>query len=133
MIKRVFTPEETAAIVNDYKNNVVVRDIYSKYRLTSNQLTKILQENGVEQRMPRGNSTNSTKRFRTCQCCKRKVEVRGARFCPSCGSDIRSEEQLLNERLNKLFTMLMALPSSQRDEAQQIIKDVAVYLNKQVN
>ena len=80
MIKRVFTPEETAAIVNDYKNNVVVRDIYSKYRLTSNQLTKILQENGVEQRMPRGNSTNSTKRFRTCQCCKRKVEVRGARF-----------------------------------------------------
>ena len=39
----------------------------------------------------------------------------------------------MNERLNKLFTMLMALPSSQRDEAQPIIKDVAVYLNKQVN
>lgn len=129
MKKREFSEELKKTIDADYSDtNNKVTDIMEAYSLSSYTLKRILAEQGVELRQPqKGVRYNKTKK---CPKCRRKVELKGAKFCPYCGADIRSEKELLFEKVNKLFGMLMLLPASSRDEAQAIIREVSQYISK---
>jgi len=69
---------------------------------------------------------------RTCPKCRKTVDVKGARFCCFCGADIRSNKELLIERIHNAMSVLMLLPNSHRDEIQRLFLDIKAELGKEV-
>ena len=125
------TEEKVNAIVSDYKNpEIKVQDIYKKYSLNGTTLGKILRENNVSNRCPNKTGSRAKTIKKRCSKCHRTIELKGARFCPYCGADIRSEKDLTIEKANKLFSMCCFLPESQRDEAQNTIRQICDYLSR---
>ena len=69
-------------------------------------------------------------KIKKCPNCHRKIEVKGAKFCCFCGSDIREEKDIIIEKIQSLFGKLVLLPVDMRDEAQTIIHETIVYIKK---
>lgn len=67
---------------------------------------------------------------KTCPNCRRKIEVKGAKFCCFCGSDIREEKDIVIEKLQSLCGRIVLLPADMRDETQAIINEAIAYIRK---
>jgi hypothetical protein len=64
------------------------------------------------------NKTENNKRF--CPKCKKSIDVKGAKFCCFCGSDIRSNKERLIERVEFAFADIQHMPQAARDNMQQL-------------
>lgn len=110
-------------IIDDYKNGMKTKDIIEKYNTCAGTLNKIVRASGVPMRV---NRSTPAKKAKHCSNCRKKVDVKGAAFCPYCGSDIRSDKELLVERVDKLIDYNPFIPAHVRDEYIEV-------LNKTVN
>lgn len=123
------TDERKLAIYNDYTEaKLPTREIVKKYSLSGHTLTKIITELGGAPRRPKA----CGKRAKTTACpkCRRHVDVKGAKYCPFCGADIRTREALLIERLDAVISDTMLLPDGRRTEARDALLAAIDYIKE---
>ena len=122
--------EEKAKIFADYQNREIkAHDIPPKYNIAQHTLQEIVLEMGGELRVPK----NRGKRMgvvKTCGKCNRKVELKGAKFCPYCANDLRSQKELLVEKIEKIKALFPYIPENNRDMYIQTLCEVIDKLTK---
>ena len=65
-----------------------------------------------------------------CPNCRATGHYKGAKFCYKCGADIRTEADILREKLGKLVADFVYLPDSVRDNAYSVVQETIDYLRK---
>jgi len=131
--KRIFTAEEKALIMQDYNNREIkAADVRKKWGLDPRQMTALIEEMGGEFRVPNNHKPRKPVKsnVKVCPHCHRKIDIAGAKFCPFCATDIRSEKDVLREKVQRLYSMTSNLPLSTKDTAQEIIGEMLAYLRK---
>lgn len=121
-------------------NEETKRKIYEAYCDKSRKLEDISQEFGydktyigiVAKSMGAPPRLVRAKRGGTKHCpkCRREIKVKGAKFCCYCGSDMRTEKELLIERIDRARECISLLPKSARDEVQKLFVDIVTELTK---
>jgi hypothetical protein len=132
---KIFTDEVKAQICAEYQDkSILSTDILKRYKLTSKQFREIIDEAGIPPRSPsawgRKKDLNGRIIKNVCPKCKKELANKEARFCWYCGSDVRSEKQILIERLNKLAGLCDFIPAADRDEFIKTINDAVKELKK---
>ena len=121
--------EETIRLIqSDYEHSGLTRkEICDKYGISFSTLTNYVNAFGFEPRQRRiVYSTKPDKsKIQTVLCtrCKKSVSVPGARFCPFCGEDIRSESMKVQDRLSSLVELTSLIPENARDTFVKTIRD----------
>ena len=120
--------ETIRLIQSDYEHSDITRkEICEKYGISSSTLTNYVKAFGFELRQrhlmypykPEKNHTQTV----LCTRCKKSVSVPGARFCPFCGEDIRSESMKVQDRLASLVELTSLMPENARDTFVKTIRD----------
>ena len=85
-------------------------------------IPNILRYAGIEFNRRTTKKTNADVR---CPKCRKAVDVDGARFCPFCGADIRSERQIVAEELEKVLGVVcdMNVPAEEKDRACNTLRN----------
>lgn len=124
--KRKNEKETTKMIILTTGENV---SICIEHGIDTKKLTEIIIETGTDFRRPKAVGKRDKKgEVKKCTKCRRITVLKGAMFCPYCGADIRSEEQILVTKLEKVIPMLTPLTSSEKYECRNIILEVKKYL-----
>jgi hypothetical protein len=116
------TEEQINTIKELYPKGVVVTEIAKHAGCSTYAVSHYAEKAGYELRRPKKS------KFKKCPNCKRTIELKGARYCPFCATDIRDEKEIALERLNKLNGLLRSFPTNMADEATAIINDVVEYI-----
>lgn len=135
MKKRIFTPEQIQAILADYRDrSITTNEICKKYDFGAGILTDIVKQHNEPLRNPTASKPKprnpQTTQNKACPKCHKKINLKGARFCPYCGSDIRNENEILAERLSELTDLFYYVPETRRDEFVTALNQAADTLKK---
>ena len=121
--------EETLRLIqSDYEHSDITREeICEKYGISISTLTNYVKAFGFEPRQrhlmyPRKPKKNHTQTV-LCTRCKKSVSVPGARFCPFCGADVRTESMKVQDSLSSLLSITNLIPDSTRDTYVKTIRD----------
>lgn len=125
---KAITREEIDYIVEACKNGMKVSEIAKDTGRAIQTIRNVLDKEGVLAITHR--ETLAKVSEVKCPNCKATGHYKGAKFCYKCGADIRTEADILRERLGKLVTDFAFLPDSCRDNAYRIIQDTIDYLRK---
>ena len=118
--------DRNQAIYEAYINGDKVKDIAERFGVTHSYISQVAKAMGAPARKgmpPRGGK-------KTCPKCRRKIEVKDAKFCYFCGADIRSARDILIERVRKASELISFLPAHAQDELRDVICDVIAELKK---
>ena len=127
-----FDTETTAKILADYENrSISTREIGEKYHIERADLARLAIANGIEPRAAGKMKNYKKPKGKRCPKCNKWIDIKGARYCCYCGTDIRSEVDLLIERQEKIFNIMQVIPANMRDDVQQTILDTVAYLKKE--
>lgn len=128
MNKPRLTREEIEEIVHAYKNGVTVSELVEITGKHQQTIRNFLDREGVRaiQRKQVEVKVSEVK----CPNCRATGHYKGAKFCYKCGADIRTESDLLRERLGKLVSDFTFLPDNIRDNAYKVVQDTIDYLRK---
>ena len=111
-------------IKTDYEHSNMTRnEICEKYGISDSTLTNYARAFGFELRQNRIAYVPYGKREAVCDRCKRTVSVPGARFCPYCGADVRTEAMKAQDSLSSLLSITNLIPESYRDTYVKTIRD----------
>ena len=68
-----------------------------------------------------------------CPKCRKPIEVHGARFCPWCGADVRSERQIVAEELERVLGVVcdMNVPADSKDRACNTLRNAIRLLKEE--
>lgn len=119
------TKAEIAEMYSDKSNKV--QDIAKQYGISYSRLLAIIKEFGIP---PRRKPTNS--KIKRCPQCHSGINVTGALFCPYCGSDIRTEDEKLIDRVVWLLSIIHKVGINDQDKAKCVLSDVLKKLRKEV-
>lgn len=128
-MNKQLTAEEKAIIEELFNNGVDYKSIAEETGRAPQTVLNYLDFVGL--RKIKRYKTPKDKTKTTCPKCRATGHQKGARFCFKCGSDIRSEETILVEKLRGVLTNVRFLPESSRDEVSDTIQAVMKYLEKQ--
>jgi hypothetical protein len=118
---------EIAELYRDKSNKV--ETIARKFNIARGTVTSIAVSMGCERRQIKGKWKKGQKK--TCTKCRRRIDLKGVKYCPFCGEDLRSEKDLLISRVERLLTSVMTIPNSgERDKARDTILATLNYLEK---
>ena len=130
-MRRNFTEAQIQDILNAYRDKSVTREqICEGFGISPTTLNHILHKHNEPFRVPKRLKNSEKTAAKTCPNCRRRIDVKGAKFCPFCGSDVRSARDLLIERVEKLTTFNSYIPSTERDNFIQTIIDAVKELRK---
>jgi hypothetical protein len=125
----MLTIEQKKAICEEYKDRSnKVEEIAKRYGIYRHTVVNIAVEMGAEQRRPRKKQDAAVK---TCPKCRKTIDIKGAYFCCFCGADIRSNKELLIDRINTSMRKIKFLPEDMRDEIQHLFIDIKTELSKE--
>jgi hypothetical protein len=125
------TREEINHIVEAYKSGMKIKDIAENTGKARQTILNILDREGVRPIMGKDALSTLTKVSDViCPNCRAKGHYKGAKFCYKCGADVRTESDILRERLGKLVGDFSFLPESIRDNAYAVVQDTIDYLRK---
>lgn len=124
------TKQEIKEICELYDIGEKVEVIARRYNISPTRVSSIAQNNGCVPRKPRKNSVSSV--ARKCPNCRKIVDVKGAKFCPFCASDIRSSRDIAVEKLYAIRKMVMLLPENCRNEFEEATNMAIKELEKDV-
>lgn len=134
MAYKIRTPEEIQKILEDYRNReLTVAEVCERNLIESSSLSMLLTRMNEPRRHPKisaGRSAGKSAKAKSCPCCRKKVDLAGARFCPYCGADIRSNNELLADRLLKFAEYNYAMPETIRDDFIKAINEATIALKK---
>lgn len=128
MIKPRTTREEIDTIVEAYKDGMSVSEIVELTGRNHQTIRNILDKEGVRA-IAKKDIVSKVSDIK-CPNCKATGHYKGAKFCYKCGAYIRTEADILRERLGKLVADFAFLPDNCRDNAYRIIQDTIDYLRK---
>lgn len=120
----MITQEVKQQILNDYNDSKnTLRDLEAFYGIPRQEITRIAVEMGATPRRPNmyGKSIKRKEGAKVCHKCKKKIDVKGARFCCYCGADIRSKQEILCERIRELMPRIQLLPENMRDDTRDVM------------
>lgn len=118
MNNSIYTKELEEKVIAEYITGDPVKDICDRYNIDLKQVDYIVRKHNISRRHPR-----KTNMLKSCPKCRKKVDVKGARYCPFCGSDIRTEGEQLAERLKKLCEYSLDIAEQIRDEFISTLKE----------
>lgn len=127
--KNIVTEQEKLDIVAAYKSGMKLKELARVMGRSPTTVSIILEEKGERKIVRTGPKTK--KKIVICPKCKATGNVKGAKFCYKCGVDIRTESDILRERLGKLISDFQFLPESARDNAYTVVQDAIDYLRKE--
>lgn len=132
MKNELYTKELEAEVVEEYRNGASYADICVKHNLINANVDYLLRKAKEPRRrsFKKGVKENSQNLNKKCPKCRKKIDVFGARFCPFCGSDIRTEGEMLAERLKKLCEYALDMPEQIRDEFISALNAAIRMVNK---
>jgi tRNA(Ile2) C34 agmatinyltransferase TiaS len=133
------TPQQRKEIHDLYMDDSVgLREIAKAYQIDASTVSRIAKQEGATPRCPQiGANRPKTRRLpvrkeaKKCKTCGKHVEIVGAKFCPYCGTDIRSPKELLTQRINAFAPKIKYLPESCRDELMNLFVDIKAELAKE--
>lgn len=121
------TEETKRTLIDLYENSdLTIAQIAERVGVSPNSVSNTVSRLGYPLRRPK----NAKAKNKKCPKCKRQVDVKGARFCPYCGGDLRSENELLAERLEQILDHVGLIPDSRRDEYIAVINETMAVLVK---
>lgn len=124
MSKTELSMETKQMILEDYNNpNIKAHDVHKKYGISQQAMQSVVLELGGVLRRP--NSASSSKsRNKVCPKCHKKIEIKGARFCPFCATDIRNKNEILCEKIDNMLALYTFLPEGTRDNFISTLNEV---------
>ena len=118
------TEQTRQAILEDYAlGKLTCNEIAAKHGVSRQSVSNIAVRAGISLRGSKRSKTEHKERV--CAKCKKKIDVEGARFCPYCGSDVRTDNEILAEQLIHLAHLAPLLPESKRDDLVQTVNKAA--------
>ena len=127
------TPQQRKEICELYSDTSVgVREIAKAYQIDPSTVCRVAKQEGSSPRVPQiGENRPKTmkvpkKDVKKCKTCGKHVEISGAKFCPYCGTDIRSPRELLAQRINAFAPKIKYLPENCRDELMNLFVDIKI-------
>lgn len=124
------TLEQKKALCEEYKDHSInVNEIAERYGISRSRVSNIVVKMGEQLRRPKLKKRGAT--VRTCPKCRKAIDVKGAKFCCFCGADIRSNKELLIERITNAMRKTILLPEDARDEMQRLFLDIKTELSKE--
>ena len=115
--RKMFTQEQINEILRMYKEGTSLTEIATLFGTTNSHISYIANSNGLR-RQPTHNFSK-TKSAKRCPKCHKEIDIKGARFCPFCASDIRSSRDIAVEKLYAIRKMVMLLPENCRNEFEE--------------
>ena len=128
MNSRYTSQEQINEIVEAYKGGMEIKELSEVTGKSHQTIRNILEREGI--RKVNHRKTEAKVSEVICPTCRAKGHYKGAKFCYKCGADIRTEADILRERLGKLVSDFQFLPDSVRDNAYAVVQDAIVYLRK---
>lgn len=120
-----YTEEQINKVCDLYKQGVPVKVIEKATGINESAISRIAIREGCEPRRPRRKG-----KYKTCLNCHKKINLTGVSYCPFCGNDLRPEKELLINDVERVIAYLAPLPSSDKDEARNILLKVKKYLKE---
>lgn len=125
------TYEEKVEILKTYQNKEIkAHDIPKMYGISQKTMQAIVIELGGELRKPNMVGARDKGKGKTCPKCRKKIDLKGARFCPYCATDLRSLNEILVEKVEKLKGLFISIPETERDFFVQTLCEVNAVLLK---
>lgn len=122
-------PFEEQAITM-YVSGVSPKEIREKLNISNGSLYNVLQKNGIELRRPQGSKDTKSK-TKKCPICKAHNNPLNAKFCCMCGADIRSEIDIVIQKLDKsMTTCIKLLPTNAQADVIDAMQRAIVELRK---
>lgn len=128
MSKFRLTNEEKAIIEDLFKKGVDYNEIATEMERAPQTILNHLDAVGL--RKIKRITTPKDKAKAVCSKCGATGHLKGSRFCYRCGTDIRSKEIILTEKLRGLLANVRFLPENCRDETSGTIQEVMRYLEE---
>lgn len=121
-MKTFYTQEQINRVCELYESGTRVSEIASIVGVEQSSVTKIAKRCGLSLRLPR-----NVQKVVKCSYCGEKL-TKGFRFCPYCGKDVRSQEDILIESLKDLIGVISLLPENCRDTARDTINSAIAFI-----
>lgn len=121
-MKTIYTQEQVDKVCELYESGTKVSEIASIAGVEQSSVTKIAKRCGLSLRLPR-----NVQKLVKCAYCGEKL-TKGFRFCPYCGKDVRTRQDVLIEKLKDLLDVISLLPANCKDAARDTINSVISYI-----
>lgn len=131
MSKTELSMETKQMILEDYNNpNIKARDVQKKYGISQQVMQSVVLELGGVLRRPQ-RACSSKNGNKVCPKCHKKIEIKGARFCPFCATDIRNTNEILCEKIDNMLALYTFLPEGTRDNFISTLNEVKNILSRE--
>ena len=125
-------------IIRMYQSGASYDEIRGAFECSDSTIARIAQKHGLTHWGNRAFNTAAepTKKTNVEKICPKRrkpVEVHGARFCPWCGSDVRSERQIVAEELERVLGVVcdMNVPADSKDRACNTLRNAIRLLKEE--
>lgn len=115
MGKSVYSKEQIQKCLDLYKSGMPIEEISKETGIERTSISYIAKREGLQLRRKRKST------LLVCPNCKSKVEIKGAKFCPFCGNDVRNENEVLIDELRHCLCLIQNLPCGDEDIARKTI------------
>ncbi len=110
------TFEEKEQILREYYDKEYkAHNIFKAHNISQQTMQKCILDLGGELRRPKSQGNRNKRNTKKCAKCGKSIEIKGAKFCPFCANDLRTEKELLVEDLENLTKLFNSIPETQRD------------------
>lgn len=126
-------------IARMYEAGSAYTEIQETIGCSPNAIIKVVEDFKLKPRRPgrkREKPEEPTKKTnveKICPKCRKPIEVHGARFCPWCGADVRSERQIVAEGLERVLGVAcdMNVPADSKDRACNTLRNAIRLLKEE--
>lgn len=126
-------------IARMYEAGSAYTEIQETIGCSTNAIIKVVEDFKLKPRRPgrkREKSEEPTKKTnveKICPKCRKPIEVHGARFCPWCGADVRSERQIVAEELERVLGVVcdVNVPADSKDRACNTLRNAIRLLKEE--
>lgn len=131
-LKRNMTSGDITRVVELYAAGRTYEEISQTVGISRGNIHNALRRGGIEPNRRRTErSQKKTNVERICPRCRAKISVAGARFCPFCGADVRTERMRCAEDLEHGMQIVadMSIPAEQKDRFMNALRSAVRLLN----
>lgn len=123
-MRKIIPKEDKDKIAQMYESGASYSDICKELNVSNNTVINTVKERNIAVRRDFSASKTVSKSHK-CNKCKKTFDLAGARFCPFCGSDIRTERQIVSEGLEKVLGIVCdsTVPAEVKDRACNTLRD----------
>ena len=124
-MRNTYTEKQVNEVLTLYQDPTVsLKEIVERTGVNQKTINYWVTKHNIPKRRPQ-----LAERLRKCTYCKRTFELKDAQFCPYCGKDIRTKEEVLKFEVRRLYSYQSLLPSGTRDEYSKLVGSIVNMVN----